>query len=89
MREAQRNPRVTSRQLQEELAVLGIHVHISTISRHLTTAGLAARIPRKKPLLTRKHRETRLKYGKTYINKPQHFLNSVLWTDEAKIELFG
>lgn len=89
VREAKRNPRVTSRQLQVELAESGVHVHTSTISRHLTTAGLSARTPRKKPLLTRKHREARLKYAKTNIEKPQDFWNNVLWTDETKIELFG
>jgi len=58
VQEATKNPRVTSRDLQEQLAESGMHVHTLTICRHLNEDGLSARVPRKSlywPKSTRKH----------------------------------
>ena len=59
LQEASKNPRVTSRELQEHLAASDIHVHSSTICRHLNAEGVSARVPRKKPLLTKKTQRSR------------------------------
>ena len=59
VQEAVKNPKVTSRELQEQLVVSGVHVHTSSICRHLNEDGLFARMPGKKPLLTAKaHKST-------------------------------
>lgn len=89
VQEATKNPRLTSRELQEQLAESGIHVHTSTICRHLNEDGLSARVPRKKPLLTKKHKEARLRFAQEHVDKPDGFWANILWTDETKIELYG
>lgn len=89
VQEATKNPRVTSRYLQEQLAESGIHVHTSTICRHLNEDGLSARVPRKKPLLTKKHKKARLRFAQEHVDKPDGFWANILWTDETKIELYG
>ena len=48
VQEAVKNPKVTSRELQEQLAVSGVHIHTWTICRHLNEDGIFARMPRKK-----------------------------------------
>uniref|UniRef100_A0A8C5PZP6 Tc1-like transposase DDE domain-containing protein n=1 Tax=Leptobrachium leishanense TaxID=445787 RepID=A0A8C5PZP6_9ANUR len=51
--------------------------------------GLHARTPRRTPLLSPKNKKSRLQYAKSHVDKPQTFGDSVLWTDETKLELFG
>ena len=86
---ADRNPRVTAKELQEDLAVAGTKVSLSTVRRTLHEQGLHARAPRKTPLLTPKHKQKRVQFAKKHLSKREKFWNSVLWTDETKIELFG
>ena len=43
----------------------------------------------KKPFLRTHHKQSRLRYAKAHLDKPESFWNKVLWTDETKIELFG
>ena len=89
VQEGVKNPRVTSRELQEQLAVSGVHVHTSTICRNLNEDDLFARMPRKKPLLTKKHIEARLRFVQQHIDKPYEFWEDVFWTNETKIEIYG
>ena len=48
-----------------------------------------ARTPRRTPLLTHKYKKARLYYAQENLNKPQKFWNTILWSDETKLELFG
>lgn len=88
-RQVDRNPRVTAKELQEDLAVAGTDVSVATVRRTLHEQGLHARAPRKTPLLTSRHKQNRIQFAKNHLDKPQKFWDSVLWTDETKIELFG
>ena len=88
-RDAQENPRKTSRDLQADLAAAGTKVHRTTVRRVLNNAGLYGRVARKKPLLKKKHREARLQFAKSHVDKPAAYWEKVLWSDETKIELFG
>ena len=84
-----KNPRVTTKELQNDLKSAGVSVSVTTIRRKLHTEGFHARTPRRTPLLTVKHKKPRLQYANNYIEKPKKFWDSVLWTDETKLELFG
>jgi len=41
------------------------------------------------PLLTQKHKKSQLQFAQNHINKPQKFWDSVLLSDERKLELIG
>ncbi len=82
-------PRLTSKDLKDNLEQSGVMVSTSTIHRTLNQAGLHGQRPRKTPLLKKRHTKERLIFAKEYLNKPQSFWENVLWTDETKIELFG
>ncbi len=60
-----------------------------TIRRHLNEKGRYGRRPRTTPLLTQRHKKSRLEFAKTSVTKPQSFRENVLWTDETKVELFS
>ena len=66
-----------------------VMVSTSTTCRTLNQTGLHGRMPRKTPLLRKRHKKERLIFAKQYLDKPQCFWENVLWTDETKIELSG
>lgn len=88
-RKANQNPRLTAKDLQEDLADSGVVVHCSTVQRHLHKYDLHGRVIRRKPFLRPHHKIQRQKFAKEHLNKPDAFWKQVLWTDEVKIELFG
>lgn len=88
-RQVARNPRLTAKDLQQDLAAAGTEVSVSTVRRILNAEGFHARSPRRTPLLTQRHKKSRLQFALNYINKPKRFWDSVLWSDETKVELFG
>ncbi|KAL2101691.1 hypothetical protein ACEWY4_003452 [Coilia grayii] len=89
VRMVEKEPRLTSKQLQAVLQSEGTTVSTRTIRRRLNEKGLYGRIPRKTPLLTQRHKKARLEFAKTYLRKPNTFWKNVLWSDETKVELFG
>jgi len=59
-----------------------------TVRRRLVAAGLRARIPVKKPLLTQYHKNMRLEWAKKYKNWTVEQWSKVLWSDESPFPLF-
>ncbi len=47
------------------------------------------RVPRQKPLLTKKNTKSHLTFARKYLDYPQDFWANILWTDKTKVELFG
>uniref|UniRef100_A0A8C5PFK5 Transposase Tc1-like domain-containing protein n=1 Tax=Leptobrachium leishanense TaxID=445787 RepID=A0A8C5PFK5_9ANUR len=88
-RRVEKSPRVTAEELRKDLSDVGTEVSAQTIRRTLRNEGLHARTPRRTPLLSPKNKKSRLQYAKGHVDKPQKFWDSVLWTDETKLELFG
>lgn len=89
VRDAKKNPQITSAEIQDSLKTSGVAVSRCTIRRHLQKNGLHGRVARRKPLLRKCHKVSRLQYAKQHRDKPQNFWNKVIWSDETKIELFG
>ncbi len=84
-----KDPWLTSKQIQADLQTQGTTVSARTIRLHLNEKGRYGRRTRRTPLLTQRHKKARLEFAKTYETKPQSFWENILWTDETKVELFG
>jgi len=66
-----------------------INVSSNTVRRALKRNGLSARVKRKKPLLSKKHRENWLKFAKRFKDWTVSDWNRVVWSDESKFQIFG
>ena len=74
--------RTTSKELQASFASVKVSVHDSTIRKRLGKNGIHGRVPRRKPLLTKKNTKARLTFAKKQLDDPQDFWANILWTDE-------
>ena len=67
----------------------GLSLTSQAIRNRLHEANLHGRIPRNKPFISPINRKKRLEWAKKYVDKPQEFWDSVIWSDESKFNLFG
>lgn len=89
VREVNKNPRVTRDEVRSILEQSGRSVSRSTISNILHKDNLRGCHPRKAPLLRNMHLKAHLKFANEYSPNESTYWNSVLWSDETKIELFS
>jgi len=89
VRMVNKEPTMTRRAMGTVLETAGVKAGPSTITRALNRNGLNACRPRKTPLLKTRHLKARLKFANDFLEKPTLFWQSVLWSDETKLELFG
>ncbi len=73
------------KELQASLASVKVSVHDSTIRKRLGKNGLHDRVPRWKPLLSKKNIKARLSFARKHLDDPQDFWENTLWTDETKV----
>ena len=67
----------------------GVNVTGRTVRNRLLTAGLGARRPRKKPLLSQVMRKARLRWAKEHSLWTVDQWNTVIFSDESKFNLHG
>ena len=79
VREAKKNPKVTSTDFQSTLKDAGVEVSTPTIRRVLNRNGLHGRVARKKPYLKTQHKKARLAYAREHLEKSEDFWNDVVW----------
>ncbi|KAK3507161.1 hypothetical protein QTP70_009294 [Hemibagrus guttatus] len=84
IQEVTKDPTTTSKELQASLASVKVSVHDSTIRKRLGKNGLHGRVPRRKPLLSKKNIKARLSFARKHLDDPQDFWENTLWTDETK-----
>lgn len=86
VREVQKNPKISARNIKESL---NLDVSRHTIARRLHGAGLKNCIASKRPFISKINKKKRYEFAKKYIGKPLSFWKIVVWSDESKYELFG
>lgn len=90
VREAKRNPLITSEEIRKNVKIShNIDVSSRTIRRRLNEHNLRGCVAQKKPLVSKKNLKARLQFAKTYATKPINFWKNVLWSDESKFNRFG
>lgn len=81
--------RKSSGRMQDEMAQCNVKLSARTVRHRLQEFDLNARIPRKKPFLSLRQRVKRLNCAKTHVNWTMEQWDSVIWSDETRISLFG
>ena len=85
-----RNRFATSTELRRDMMEQsGANISARTIRRRLLNAGLAARCPRKKPLLTKNMTLAKLKWAKDHRDWTVEQWRSVIFSDESKFNMHG
>lgn len=68
---------------------MGKKVGPHTIRKILNKNEFHARTPLKKPYISMKNQCKRLQYALNYVSKILSFWDSIIWSDETKVNLFG
>ncbi len=90
MRRVEGNRHASSLQLSKEVeSQTWVTISRDTIRRTLQRNGMHGCRPRKKPLLKPKHKKARLEFARAYADKDEDYWDSILWSDETKINVFG
>lgn len=88
-REITMNPIIGSTKLKEVLNEhRGLTVTDRTVRNALTKMGFNGRRRAKKPLLSRKNIDDRMRLSKIWYYNSEEYLKSIVWSDETKINLF-
>ncbi len=90
MRRVEENRHSSSLQLSKEVeSQIGVTISRDTIRRTLQRNGMHGCRPRKKPLLKPRHKKARLEFARAHADKDEDYWDSILWSDETKIHVFG
>ncbi len=90
MRRVEENRHASSLQLSKEVeSQTGVIISRDTIRRTLQRNGMHGCRPRKKPLLKPRHKKAHLEFARAHADKDEDYWDSILWSDETKINVFG
>ncbi len=90
MRRVEENRHASSMQLSKEVeSQTGVTISRDTIRRTLQRNGMHGCRPRKKALLKPRHKKARLEFARAHADKDEDYWESILWSDETKINVFG
>ncbi len=89
-RRVEENRHASSLQLSKEVeSQTGVTISHDTIRRTLQRNGMHGCHPRKKPLLKPRHKKAHLEFARAHADKDEDYWDSILWSDETKINVFG
>ncbi|XP_029654958.1 uncharacterized protein LOC115228528 [Octopus sinensis] len=71
------NPKITRKELADNLKITGTSVSLRTITSTLRKEGINKRRPRRVPLLKKIHLSARIQYAKNLLNKENEFINNI------------
>ncbi len=88
MRRVEENRHASSLQLSKEVeSQTGVTISRDTIRRTLQRNGMHGCRPWKKPLLKPRHKKAHLDFARAHANKDEDYWDSILWSDETKINV--
>ncbi len=89
MRRVEEHRHASSLQLSKEVeSQTGVTISCDTIRRTLQRNGMHGCCPQKKPLLKPRHKKARLEFARAHADKDEDYWDSILWSDETKINVF-
>lgn len=80
------DPFMSAPRIKQQLG--GVSISVSTIKRRLQEAGLYGRKSAKKPFISKKNREARLRFAREHVNWSYEKWKTVLFSDESRFKLF-
>lgn len=80
-----KSPKARAQDIKTELGAKGEDVSLSTMKRALIEAGCKTRSPAKRPFLTDKHKEARLKWAFEHREWTMEDWKKVVWSDETMV----
>ncbi len=90
MRRVEEHRHASSLQLSKKVeSQTGVIISRDTIRRTLQRNGMHGCRPRKKPLLKPRHKKARLEFARAHADKDEDYWDTILWSDETKINVFG
>ncbi len=90
MRRVEENRHASSLQLSKEVeSQTGVTISRDTIRHTLQRNGMHGCCPRKKPLLKPRNKKPRLEFARAHADKDKDYWDSILWSDETKINVLG
>lgn len=89
VRKITRNECSTAVDIQKELKKEGKDVSTETVRRVLKKKGLKSKVKCKKPFLSKKHKQQRLKFALNHREWTIEMWRQVIWSDESKFMIFG
>ena len=89
IREATKRPMANLKERHAFMAKTGHCVHLITISQALHKSGMYGRVAKRKQLLKKAHLASCLMCAKNHSRDSEVMWQKVLWSDKAKMELFG
>lgn len=90
IRKISENPKLSVQKLADEAKhFLGKDCSASTIRCILRSHDFQGRVPLKKPFINKKNKVTRLTFAKNHVLKDPTFWDTVIFSDESKLNVFG
>ena len=89
LRNSLKDPPKNSKDLQRDLAMVGVDIDSSTVRKRLVQAGRTARRPRKKQLVTDVMKKKRLVWAKNFKHWGKEQWRKVIFSDESHFEVHG
>uniref|UniRef100_A0A7N8YJF6 Transposase Tc1-like domain-containing protein n=1 Tax=Mastacembelus armatus TaxID=205130 RepID=A0A7N8YJF6_9TELE len=90
MRRVEESRHASSLQLAKAVeSQTGVTVSRDTIRRTLQRNGMHGYRLRRKPLLKPMHKKAHLEFARAHAEKGEDYWDSILWSDETKITVFG
>lgn len=84
--EIQKNPKISAKQIKEDL---NLDLSVTRIKERIKECGYNGRVARKKPYLSKENMVKRKEFAKQYKDQPLEFWKNVIFSDESKFELMN